>query len=92
MSPRSTRAVAGRNAFSARMASVVWRLARTSSHLPSSTSVITAAEASKYRWGMPWPECLNSRYSDRPKAAEVPSATSRSMLPVPARSAFQPAL
>jgi len=34
------------------MASVVWRLARASSHLPSSTSVMTAAEASKYRCGM----------------------------------------
>ena len=29
------------------MASVVWRLARTSSHLPSNTSVMTTALASK---------------------------------------------
>ncbi len=50
---RCTRAVAGRNAFSARIASAVCRLARPSSHLPSSTNVITAAEASKYRCGMP---------------------------------------
>ena len=58
---RSTRAVVGRSAFSARRASAVWRLARVSSHLPSSTSVMTAAEASKYRCGMPWPACANSR-------------------------------
>ena len=45
----------GRSAFSARIASVVWRLARASSHLPSSTSVMTTAEASKYRWASPWP-------------------------------------
>jgi hypothetical protein len=32
---------------------VVWRLARASSHLPSSTSVITTAEASKYRCSWP---------------------------------------
>ena len=36
-----TRAVSGRSAASARIASVVCRLARASSHLPSSTSVIT---------------------------------------------------
>jgi len=46
-SPRSTRAVAGRSACSARIASVVWRLARCSRNLPSSTRVMTAAEASK---------------------------------------------
>ena len=46
--PASTRrAVSGRSAESARMASVVWRLARSSSHLPVRTSVITTAEASK---------------------------------------------
>jgi hypothetical protein len=43
----STCAVSGRSACSARIAVVVWRLARASSHLPSSTSVITTAEASK---------------------------------------------
>jgi len=43
----STRATVGRSAFSARIASAVCRLARASSHLPSSTSVMTAAEASK---------------------------------------------
>ena len=43
----STRAVLGRSDCSARMASVVCRLARCSSHLPSITSVMTAAEASK---------------------------------------------
>ncbi len=47
--PRRTRAVSGRSALSARMASVVWRLARVSSHLPSNTRVMTTAEASKYR-------------------------------------------
>ena len=58
---RCTRAVAGRSAFSARIASAVCRLARPSSHLPSSTSVMTAAEASKYRCGMPWPACLTQQ-------------------------------
>jgi len=58
---RSTRAVAGRRAFRARMASAVWRLARASSHLPSTTRVMTAAEASKYRCGMPLPVWPNSR-------------------------------
>ncbi len=36
----------GRSACSARIALVVWRLARASSHLPSNTSVITTAEPS----------------------------------------------
>ena len=44
----------GRRACSARMAAVVCRLARASSHLPSSTSVTTTADASKYRCGT-WP-------------------------------------
>ena len=47
MPPCRTRAVSGRSALSARIASVVCRLARVSSHLPSSTSVITTADASK---------------------------------------------
>mmetsp|Transcript_61822 Transcript_61822/g.146361 ORF Transcript_61822/g.146361 Transcript_61822/m.146361 type:complete len:238 (-) Transcript_61822:323-1036(-) len=63
---RRTLAVVGRNAFNARMASVVCRLARCSSHLPNKTSVMTAAEASKYRCGMPCPACLKSRYTDSP--------------------------
>mmetsp|Transcript_61810 Transcript_61810/g.146297 ORF Transcript_61810/g.146297 Transcript_61810/m.146297 type:complete len:219 (-) Transcript_61810:3343-3999(-) len=50
---RRTRARSGRRALSARIASVVCRLARVSSHLPSRTSVITTAEASKYKWFMP---------------------------------------
>ena len=54
--PRRTRATLGRRACSARMASVVWRFARASSHLPSSTSAITTAEASKYRC----PPCADS--------------------------------
>ena len=41
---QSTRcATSGRSACSARMASVVWRLARSSSHLPSRTSATTTA-------------------------------------------------
>src|SRR5574337_85662 len=52
------------SALSARIASAVCRLARPSSHLPSSTSVMTVAEASKYRCGMPCPGCASSRYSD----------------------------
>ena len=85
-------ASSGRSACSARMAAVVWRLARASSHLPSSTSVTTTAELSKYRcaWA-PWPE-NSHRYMDSAHAADVPTATSRSMLPVPAFSACQPAL
>jgi hypothetical protein len=47
-----TRAVSGRKALKARMAAVVCRRARASSHLPSSTRVMTTAELSKYR---PWP-------------------------------------
>ncbi|MCY1521672.1 hypothetical protein D9M68_564970 [compost metagenome] len=90
-------ATSGRSCCSARIAEVAWRLARASSHLPSSTSVITTAEASKYRCGtMPCPACSpvaarHHSHSDRPKAALVPSATSRSMLPVRALAACQPA-
>ena len=40
------RATSGRSACSARMALVVWRLARASSHLPSSTRVMTTADPS----------------------------------------------
>ena len=47
MPSRSTLATVGRSAFSARMASVVCRFERVSSHLPSRTSVMTAADASK---------------------------------------------
>jgi hypothetical protein len=61
-----TRAVVGRSAFSARMASVVCRLARASSHLPSSTSVMTAAEASKYRCGMPCAAVLEQQVDRQP--------------------------
>ncbi|MCY1231008.1 hypothetical protein D9M72_434440 [compost metagenome] len=90
--PRRTRAVSGRSAASARMASAVWRLARVSSHLPSRTSVITTAALSKYRCGMASAGVRHISHSDKPYAAVVPSATSRSMLPAPARTAFQPAL
>ncbi len=53
----STRRVAcsGRSASSARMAALVWRLARLSRYLPSSTRAMTTAEASKYRCGAWWP-------------------------------------
>ena len=44
-----TRARSGRRAFSARIASVVCRFARASSHLPKRTSVMTTAAASKYK-------------------------------------------
>ncbi|MNS68939.1 hypothetical protein D3C72_1022400 [compost metagenome] len=51
--PSITRiARSGRKASSARMALAVWRLARLSRYLPSSTRAITTAEASKYRCGM----------------------------------------
>ncbi|MCG3190267.1 MAG: hypothetical protein LKCHEGNO_02925 [Burkholderiaceae bacterium] len=88
---RSTRAVSGRSACSARIASVVCRLARASSHLPNNTSVITTAADSKYSGTMAPGSARSSRNTLRPQAALVPSATSRSMLPLPARSAFQPA-
>ena len=45
--PRSTRARSGRSAISARMAEVVERFARVSSHLPSRTRAMTMAAASK---------------------------------------------
>ncbi len=87
---RRTRAVSGRRARSESSAASVCRRARASSHLPSITSVMTTAALSKYRCG--WP-CGSSHHRARlrPKAALVPSATSRSMLPLPARSAAQPA-
>ena len=44
---RTTLAISGRRACKAAMALRVWRLARSSSHLPSNTRVITVAEASK---------------------------------------------
>ena len=74
------------------MAAVVWCLARVSSHLPSSTSVTTTADASKYRCGV-WPgAAVSHSHIDRPQPALVPMATSKSMLPVSARAACQPAL
>ena len=87
---RRTSARSGRSALSARIASVVWRLARASSHLPSSMKVISAAAVSKYSSCAPAAP-KKSSYTDRPYAALVPSATSRSMLPVKAFTAFQPA-
>ena len=86
-----TCANAGRSACRARMAAVVWRLARVSSHLPSITSEITTAEASKYRWGMLPASALSHSHTDSPQPALVPMATSKSMLPVRAFSACQPA-
>ena len=91
----STRAVWGRKACSAPMASSVLRLARASSHLPNNTRVMTTAEPSKYKSGpCPWcsPGWLHHSQTDRAQPALVPKATSRSMLPVPARKACQPAL
>ncbi|MCY1436561.1 hypothetical protein D9M71_526900 [compost metagenome] len=48
----SNKARSGRRASRARMALAVWRLARLSRYLPSSTRAITTAEASKYRCGI----------------------------------------
>ncbi len=85
---RSTRAVSGRSAASARMAAPAERFARPSSHFPSSTRVMTTAEASNQ-------VCPCAPVATRNKlskyAADVPRATSRSMFPVPARSACQAA-
>ena len=80
-------AFSGCNRCSPRMAEVACRLARASSHLPSKTSVMTTADASKYRCGTP----RHHNQSDSPKAALVPRATSKSMLPVRASAACQPA-
>ena len=84
----------GRRACSARMAAVVCRLARASSHLPSSTSVTTTADASKYRCGMwpGWSGAVSHSHIDKPQPALVPTATSKSMLPLSALAAAQPAL
>ena len=84
-------ATSGRRACSARMAAVVWCLARTSSHLPSRTMVMTTADPSKYRCGMLPGSAAHHNQTDRPQPADVPRATSRSMLPAPARAACQPA-
>ena len=89
-------ATSGRSACSARMAAVVWRLARSSSHLPRRTSVTTTAALSKYRCGMaPWPPSCglpSHSHIDSSQAAVVPTDTSSSMLPLPDLSACQPAL
>ena len=85
-------AVSGRKACNARMAEVVWRLARASSHLPSNTSVITTAEASKYRCGMLPGVALSHSQTESAQPALVPMATSRSMLPLRTFSECQPAL
>ena len=94
VSPPSTSircASSGRSACRARIAAVVWRLARASSHLPSSTRVTTTAALSKYR--PPCSPCGENSHShtDMAHAALVPMATNRSMLPVPALRACQPA-
>ena len=81
------------------MAAVVWRLARASKALPSSTRVITTAADSKYSSGALWAAWgsvlwlwRHHNHIDKPQAAEVPSATNWSMLPLPALRAAQPAL
>ena len=84
-------ATSGRRACSARIASVVWRRARASSHLPSSTRVMTTAEPSKYRCTMSPGPARHHNQVDRAQPAVVPMATSSSMLPVPAFKACQPA-
>ncbi|OQC04615.1 MAG: hypothetical protein BWX79_02464 [Alphaproteobacteria bacterium ADurb.Bin100] len=85
-------ATSGRSACSARIAVVVWRLARASRNLPSSTSVTTTAEPSKYRCGEVPGAAVSQSHIDSAQPAVVPIATSRSMLPVRASSACQPAL
>ena len=82
---------AGRKACNARMAEVVWRLARTSNHLPSSTSVITRAEPSKYKCTMAPCGARSQSHTDNAQPAVVPKATNRSILPLPARTACQAA-
>ena len=56
-------AVPGFSACSARMASVVWRLARASRNLPSRISVMIAADASKYSGPGPWCAAPCSRWN-----------------------------
>ena len=87
-----TRAREGRKACKARMASVVCRLARASSHLPSSTKVITTAEPSKYKCTMAPAGAVSHNHTDSAQPALVPSATNKSILPVPASKACHPAL
>ena len=85
-------ALSGRKACRARIASVVWRLARDSSHLPSITKVMTTADPSKYRCGA-CPSCaVSHNQTDKAQPAVVPKDTSKSMLPVSAFKACQPAL
>ena len=87
-------ATSGRKACKAAIADTVCRRARSSSHLPSCTSVITTAALSKYTAGAPVP-CPTScpisgaampvrshSHIDIPHAALVPSATSNSILPL----------
>ena len=89
---RRTVAVSGRSARSPSSAPSVRRLARASSHLPNSTSVTTTAEASKYRCTMAPGAALSHNHMDKVHPAVVPMATSKSILPVSALSACQPAL
>ena len=84
--PRRMRARSGRSRSSAWMAAPACRRARASSHLPSRTRAITAADASKYS-GAPCP--ASSDHTDSPNAADVPSATSVSIVPLPPRAACQ---
>mmetsp|Transcript_11858 Transcript_11858/g.28771 ORF Transcript_11858/g.28771 Transcript_11858/m.28771 type:complete len:212 (-) Transcript_11858:1190-1825(-) len=94
VAPRTstTTAVEGCSAASVRMASEVRPLARASSHLPSSTKLMSTAGVSKL--GVPPVASrgaaapATSMYSEWPYAADVPSATSRSMLADRCRSAL----
>ena len=88
----NTWATSGRNACRARIAAVVCRLARASNHLPSSTSVTTTAEPSKYKCTITSGSALSHNHIDKHQPAVVPIATSRSMFPENALSALQPAL
>ena len=89
--PSRRRAVSGRSFTRAAMAEAVRPTARASSQRPNSTKVMMRAADSKYSAGIrPGGVAIRlNRLSAND--AEVPSATSRSMLPVNARSAFQPA-
>ena len=52
---------------------------------------MTTAEPSKYRCGMVPGAALHHSHTDKAQPALVPSATSKSMLPLAARKACQPA-
>ncbi len=82
---RTTRAVFGCRPIRALMASEVRPLATASSILPRMMRVIRMAEVSKYKWGSPVSRLAMLKKYD----AEVPRATSTSILALPLRRAAQ---